>query len=302
MKNNFKKLIDTLQDSIFTWDYFSDFEKVKKNISKIENELNLLNGLIGKENIEEKFLELIEEYPKVRKVLPILIAVRKNKISEMQIISDVKEWNPELKKYLFYDELTKESKKELMVFFRESGLKDIFQSKEIKSVVDYVFGVEVGMDTNGRKNRTGKLMEDIVEKFINDFCQKNKDFEYIEQGTKKKIFEKWNYEIEIDKNNRKFDFVIFNKKKNKIFIFEVNYYSSGGTKLKSVAGEFQELNELLKRQEINFYWITDGKGWLTSKNSLEETFIKMNSNIYNIQDLKNGILEKILKQNDKQKS
>ena len=110
MKKDFKKLIDALQDSIFTWEYFSDFEKVKRNIGKIENELNLLNGLIGKENIEEKFLNLVREFPKVRKVLPILVAIRKNKISEMQIISDIKIWKPELKKYLFYEELTKSRK------------------------------------------------------------------------------------------------------------------------------------------------------------------------------------------------
>ena len=295
MKNNFKKLIDTFQDSIFTWDYFTDFEKVKKNIGKIENELNLLNGLIGKENIEEKFLELIEEYPKVRKILPILIAVRKNKISEMQIISDVKEWKPELKKYLFYEDLTRKNKRELLIFFRESGLKDIFQNKNIKSIVDYVFGVEVGMDTNGRKNRTGDLMEDIVEKYISDFCKTNNDFEYIEQGTKKKIKEKWNFDIEIDKNNRKFDFVVFNKKENKLFVFEVNYYSGGGTKLKSVAGEFEKLNLFLEKQNLPFYWITDGKGWLSSKSALEETYNKINGNIYNIEDLKNGILLKLLK-------
>ena len=132
MKNNFENLISTFQDSIFTWEYFSDFKKAKNNILKIENELNLLNSLIGKENIEEKFLELVSEYPKVRKILPILIAIREKKISEMQIISDIKNWSPEFKKYLFYDDLTEKTKNELLIFFRESGLKDIFQNKNIK--------------------------------------------------------------------------------------------------------------------------------------------------------------------------
>lgn len=295
MQKDFKNLIDTLQDSIFTWEYFSDFEKVKNNIGKIERELSLLNTLIGKEKIENEFLDLIEEYPKVRKVLPILIAVRKNKMSKMQMISDIKTWNPELKKYLFFDDLNEKSKNELLIFFRESGLKDIFQNKNIKSVVDYVFGVEVGMDTNARKNRTGDLMEDIVEEFISDFCIKNKDFEYLEQATKKKIKNKWNYKIEIDKNNRSFDFVVFNQTKNKLFIFEVNYYSGGGTKLKSVAGEFEKLYSFLSEQNLPFYWITDGKGWLTAKRPLEETFNKIEGNIFNIEMLKNDILEKLLK-------
>jgi type II restriction enzyme len=134
-----------------------------------------------------------------------------------------------------------------------------------------------------------------VEKYISDFCKKNKDFEYLEQGTKKKIFEKWNYKIEIDKNDRRFDFVVFDNKNKKLFIFEVNYYSGGGSKLKSVAGEFQKLNSFLKNQNLPFYWITDGKGWLTAKKPLEETFNKINGDIYNIEDLKNNILDNLLK-------
>ncbi len=295
MNEDFQKLIDTLQDSIFTWDYFSDFEKVKKNIIKIERELSLLNTLIGKENIEDEFLSLIEEYPKVRKVLPILIAVRENKIADMQIISDVEKWSPELKKYLFYDELTEKSKKELLIFFRESGLRDIFENKNIKSVVDYVFGVEIGMDTNGRKNRTGKLMEDIVEKFISDFCLQNQEFKYMSQATQVRIRDEWNYEIEIDKANRQFDFAVFNNEKKELFIFEVNYYSGGGAKLKSTAGEFQILHELLTKQNLNLFWITDGKGWLTTKTSLEEAFIRNDGSIFNIDMLKNGILDELLK-------
>lgn len=294
MQKDFQNLIDTLQDSIFTWEYFSDFKKAKKNVYKIERELNLLNTLIGKDNVEEEFLSLIEEYPRVRNILPILIAIRKDKISKMQIISDIKKWEPELKKNLFYDELTEESKEELLIFFRESGLKEVFQDKNIKSVSDYVFGVEIGMDTNGRKNRTGDLMEDIVEEFILDFCNKNKNFEYLNQATKNKIKEKWNYDIKIDKNDRKFDFAVFNKDGNRLFIFETNYYSGGGSKLKSVAGEFKDLYFLLKNQELPFYWITDGSGWLTAKAPLKETFDKIEGNIFNIEMLKNNVLEELL--------
>ncbi|MBT4849612.1 restriction endonuclease, partial [Candidatus Parcubacteria bacterium] len=279
MEKKFKNLIDTLQDSIFTWSYFSDFKKVKNNTLKIERELNLLNSLVGKENLEDEFIDLIKEYPKVREVLPILIAIREKKIKEMQIISDIESWKPELKDYLFYDDLNEKSSKELLIFFKQSGLKNIFMNKNIKSIVDYVFGVEVGMDTNARKNRTGSLMEDIVEKFIYNFCTQHNDFEYLDQATKKKIEDKWGYKIKIDKSDRQFDFVIFNKRKRKLFIIEVNYYSSGGSKLKAVAGEFQELHSFLKNQNLSFYWITDGQGWLTAKKPLEETFIKIGGNI-----------------------
>ena len=79
---NFKSLTSTFQDSIFTWDYFTDFEKVKTHIKQVEKELNLLNYLIGKENIEAEFITLLREYRQVKKALPLLIAVRADKLKE----------------------------------------------------------------------------------------------------------------------------------------------------------------------------------------------------------------------------
>lgn len=294
MKKDFQKLISTFQESIFTWDYFTDFNKAKKNVDKIERELNLLNSLIGKENIEEEFIDLVGEYPKVRAVLPILIAIRKAKLAEMPIISNIKTLVPENKEEIFYGELNDKNKKELKIFFRDSGLKDVFQSKNIKNVVDYVFGVEVGMDTNGRKNRTGVLMENIVKKFLEEFCVKNDDFVFIEQATKDKIKESFNYDMKIDKNSRRFDFALFNKKSEKLFLIEVNFYGGGGSKLKATAGEYEKLEDFLIKQKINLIWVTDGHGWLSSKKPLEETF-SHNRYVVNLEMLKGGILNDIVK-------
>ena len=291
---NFENLKNTLQDSIFTWDYFTDFEKVKTNVKKIEKELNLLNYLIGKENIEEEFLSLVEEYPKVRKILPILIAIRDDKLSSTPIITNMETLIPESKKYIFNDEINENIKKELLVFFKETGLKEFFESKVVKNLVDYCIGVEVGFDTNARKNRTGTLMENIVGKYLETFCTKNKNFSFIEQATQKRIKEFLNYEIEIDKNSRRFDFALLDKIKNKLYLIEVNYYSGGGSKLKATAGEYKELHTFLKAQNITFVWITDGLGWQTAKSSLEETF-NHNDYVINIEMLKNGILEEICK-------
>jgi len=295
MKNkNFNHLKDTFQESIFTWDYFTDFEKVKINIKKVKVELNILNSLIGEENIEEEFINLICEYPKIRQALPLLIAVRKDKLNDTPIITDIYTLMAENKKYIFYDDITENIKYELLIFFRESGLKDIFQNRYIKNLVDYCFGVEVGFDTNARKNRTGTLMENIVSNYLDNFCNKHTDFSYIEQATQKRILENFNYKIDIDKNSRRFDFALHNNKTNKLFLIEVNYYSSGGSKLKATAGEYQYLNDFIKSQNIKFIWITDGKGWLTALNPLEETF-KHNDYVININMLKNGILNKICK-------
>lgn len=290
---NFNTLKSTFQDSIFTWDYFTDFEKVKKNIQKIEKELNLLNYLVGKENIEEEFLALIEEYPKVRKILPILIAIRDDKLSCMPIITDIETLIPENKKYIFNDPVTENIKNELLIFFRESGLKDIFENKHIKNLVDYCFGVEVGMDTNGRKNRTGDLMEDIVGKYLETFCQENKTFSFISQATKDKIKKAFDYDMEIDKNSRRFDFALYNQKDKKLYLIEVNYYGGGGSKLKATAGEYQYLNNFLKAQNLSFIWITDGVGWNTALRPLEETF-NHNDYVLNLAMLKDGILKEIV--------
>jgi len=293
-KEIFDYLINTLTDSIFTWDYFVGFEKVNGNVEKIEKELNLLNVLIGKTNIEKEFIDLISEYPKVRKVLPILIAVRNNKLKELKIIDDFEELISENKKHLFdpNENLTLEMKKDLITFFKESGLNNILQNKNIKNLVDYCFGVEVGMDTNARKNRTGSSMENIIEIIIKTFSEKN-NLEYIPQATQKKIQEKWAFDIKLDKTNRIFDFAIFHKSQNKIFIVETNYYGGGGSKLKSTAGEYQYLFDLLKKQKIDLIWVTDGVGWNTAKKPLFETFLH-NDYLFNIQLIKEGILKEIM--------
>lgn len=168
--NTLETLKTTLQDSAFTWDYFTDFEKVKRNVRKIEKELNLLNYLIGKENIEEEFLSLIEEYPKVRKVLPVLIAIRDNKLSTTPIITDMSTLIPEDKRYIFNDDMNENIKKELLIFFKETGLKKFFENKAVKNLVDYCIGVEVGFDTNARKNRKSNAMEHIIKKYFDTYC------------------------------------------------------------------------------------------------------------------------------------
>ena len=234
------------------------------------------------------------EYPKVRTVLPILIAIRNNKLKKTKIIDDFDELISENKDNLFNpsEELTNELKKDLLAFFNNSGLKAIFEDENIKNVVDYCFGVEVGMDTNARKNRTGKSMESIVEKIIQKFAEKN-DLDYISQATQKKIKERWKFDIKLDKTNRIFDFAIFNKSKNKIYIVETNFYGGGGSKLKSTAGEYQYLYDLLSKQGIDLIWITDGLGWKTTKKSLFETFLH-NDYLLNIELVKQGIFKDII--------
>ncbi len=230
----------------------------------------------------------------MREVLPILIAVRKNKLKKIGIISDIRRLNSENKSQLFNskEKLTEDLEKELINFFNESGLKEIFQDKSVKSIVDYVFGVEVGMDTNARKNRTGRIMEQIIQRILENIAE-NEEIEIIPQATQEKVKIRWNRTIKMDKTKRRFDFAVFNKKKNKIFAIEVNFYNVGGSKLKSTAGEYKGLFDFLKEQNVELIWITDGFGWKSTSRALYETF-SHNDFLLNLELIKQGALKEIL--------
>ncbi len=289
----FEYFIANLQKSIADWAYFVAWEKIKKNVARIETELNILNALLGKSNLDEKFIELVIKYPEVRNALPILIAVRRKKLKEMPILKEQGSLAAENKEYLFdYSKfkLNNVIKKELLRFLNESGLKDIFRDRTIKNLVDYCFGVEVGMDTNARKNRGGDNMEDIVESFVSDLCKKN-NFRYLKEANAEKIKNELGYDVPVDKSSRRYDFVIDNGKE--LFIIETNFYGGGGSKLKSTAGEYRNLSDVLN-EKYRFFWITDGMGWKTTAKPLRETF-NHNDYLFNLTMLEKGILEFLLK-------
>ena len=289
----FEYFIANLQKSIADWAYFVAWEKIKKNVARIETELNILNALLGKSNLDEKFIELVIKYPEVRNALPILIAVRRKKLKEMPILKEQGSLAAENKEYLFdYSKfkLNNVIKKELLRFLNESGLKDIFRDRTIKNLVDYCFGVEVGMDTNARKNRGGDNMEDIVESFVSDICKKN-NFRYLKEANAEKIKNELGYDVPVDKSSRRYDFVIDNGKE--LFIIETNFYGGGGSKLKSTAGEYRNLSDVLN-EKYRFFWITDGMGWKTTAKPLRETF-NHNDYLFNLTMLEKGILEFLLK-------
>jgi type II restriction enzyme len=292
----FKYFLSTLKDSIFTWDYFVDFDKSIRNSAKIKNELNRLNTLIGLPNheLDTAFIELLKAEPNIRRALPILIAIRANKMSSTRIIDDLNTLETQSKTHLFDPriEMTASVEGDLLNCFELSGLKLLFQHATITNLNDFCLGIEVGMDTNARKNRTGTNMEDIVENNLSRFCVEN-NFRYIAQATKSKIKSLWNIDVNVDKINRRFDFAIATSKNN-LYLIEVNYYSGGGSKLKATAGEYKEVFNMLSPQNINFIWITDGLGWLTAKTALYETFL-LNDYIINLEMISDGILDEIIK-------
>ena len=222
MKKDFNNLISTFKSSIKTWDYFVNWNKVFSNSSELEIALNKLNYLLGKENLKVEFNKLYRSNPDIVKALPVLLAVRENKLE----VFDKSTKNSE-----FFDFSGKEKDADkYFEFLSKSGLAKLFQKDGIKNLVDYVMGVEVGLDSNGRKNRGGTLMEEIIGTFLTEFCNKN-EYECLAQARSSAIKTKWGFDVRVDKSERSFDFAIYNTKNKKLKLFEANFYNGGGSKL-----------------------------------------------------------------------
>lgn len=285
----FEFLIRSLKPSNMLWSYFVNWEKVLRNTKGIEVELNILNSLVGKseKEFDENFRRLVSEYPQIIPILPAL-AVRdgKNK-KDFKILVDFRNKKLIYQDYNFSkDRNTKEDIEKYLIFIKETKIKDLLISKEIKNLVDYMIGVEAGLDSNARKNRGGTAMEGIVEGFIQDVC-KRKDYRYLKEANAENIKKEFGYETPVDKSSRRYDFVINNGKE--LFIFETNFYGGGGSKLKSTAGEYRNLFDVL-RGKHKFIWITDGIGWKGTSRALRETF-DYNDYLLNLAMLERGILD-----------
>lgn len=281
-KRNFKNWLSTMKDSIATWDYYTDFNKVYENVHRIKIELNILNTLIGSINIEEEFKNIVKQYPNVLKAIPILLAKREYEIK----VNDVNDT------YVFDFVNLNYTVEQYALFMRNSGLFDLLQNHIINNLVDYVLGVEVGMDTNGRKNRTGHVMEDIVESyFVKAGLVKGKT--YFKEMYASEIEQQFNLDLSSIRNDgkveKRFDFV-FVGTTGTIFACECNFYGSGGSKLNETARSYKTLAMESKNiNDFQFVWFTDGLGWETAKGNLEETFDVL-EHVYNLNDLQNDVL------------
>lgn len=284
MERDFDKWFETFIESISSYDYYINFKKVYENVSDIEIKLNLLNYMVGKPNIEEVFVEIIKKYPECLECIPILLAVRNKEIKIFE--------NEEVIEYNF--DRKDENIEKFKYFMKRSGLFNLISKHCINNLVDYVLGVEVGLDSNGRKNRGGHLMEDLVEGYLIKSGLK-KDVTYFKEMKISKIEEKWDLDLSAisnkGKTEKRFDFVI--KGENKIYGIETNFYFNNGSKLNETARSYKtialESNEI---EKFEFVWITDGYGWKGAKNNLIETYEIM-EHLYNINDLKNGIIERL---------
>jgi len=281
---NFDEWLSKFRPSISSYDYYIDFDKVVRNVEEIKVELNILNSLIGSKNIEEDFERVVSKYPETLQCVPLLLAVRGYEIyaqdEDGAFLYNFKKMNYSVEQY--------------KVFMRKTGLFDMIANHLVNNLVDYALGVETGLDSNGRKNRGGHQMEDLVEKYIvaAGFI---KDKTYFKEMYIKDIQGKWGLDLSAlsgdGKSTKRFDFVV--KTDNMVYGIETNFYASGGSKLNETARSYELLSQHADAiAGFTFVWFTDGIGWKSARGNLRETFEVMDT-IYNIDDMENGIMGKL---------
>lgn len=281
---NFHGWLSKFKSSISDHTYYVDFAKVYRNVDAIKLELNILNSLIGSKNIEADFDALIARYPETLKCIPLLLAVRG---SEIYAIDGDGEFCYSFRNMNYSPEQYK-------IFMRKTGLFELMERHILSNLVDYATGVETGLDSNGRKNRGGHLMENFVESHLRKAGLIAGDT-YFKEMTIDAIETKWKIDLSLLSNQgktvKRFDFVV--KTANTIYGIETNFYTAGGSKLNETARSYKTI--ALEARQIDgfeFVWFTDGQGWQSAKNNLEETFDVM-AHIYCIADLDNNIMERL---------
>lgn len=290
LNRDFNTWLSGFRGSIADYGYYIDFEKVYRNIDKIRIELNIMNSLIGSKNIKADFKDLMKKYPEVMKCIPLLLAVR---ASEIYCQDENGGW---LYQFDFgkYPPNSHAHYERYSYFMEQTGLFNLLENHIINSLIDYATGVETGLDSNGRKNRGGHLMEDLVESFIKK-AQFEKEKNYFKEMYIHEITDRWGIDLSAISNQgkaeKRFDVVV--KTDNMIYGIETNFYGSGGSKLNETARSYKTLAlEADTIDEFTFVWFTDGKGWKSARNNLEETCDVL-QHVYNIQDLEDGIMERI---------
>ena len=288
MKRDFNAWLGKFKFSISDYGYYVNFKKVFENAEMYKVELNILNSLIGDKNIEKDFETLIVKYPEVLNCIPQLLAVRAAEIyaqdDDGTFIYNFQNRNYPIEQY--------------KVFMKKTGLFELIQNHIISNLVDYATGVETGLDSNGRKNRGGHLMENLVERYIQKAgFRKGKN--YFKEMYLSDIQSKWGVDLSSLSNSgkadKRFDYVV--KTSTTIYAIETNFYGGGGggSKLNETARSYKMIAEEAKNiQGFKFVWFTDGTAWNRAKHNLEETFDVL-EDLYSIDDMENGIMNKIFK-------
>ena len=265
MKKDFKQFMSQLAETNATLNFYTDFSKIRENVRSIEIKLNTLNYLIGKTDFDAAVKELWDNDNRVFSVLDILIATRKKQ--RKKYLDDMG------KPHLVHELLN--SYKGVLKFLKETGVADVLQNKDVKNLVDYVFGVEAGLDTHARKNRSGDITELLLHRILSangiEHRMEVSSHEFPKLQEALGTDEKW------------FDFMI--KTKRCTYLIEVNYYNEGGSKLNEITRAYRELSPIVNKVDgFEFVWVTDGRGLNSAKNKIEEAYNGIDR-MYNFESL-----------------
>lgn len=271
MNKDFNKFMSQLQETNQTLDFFCDFDKIAANVDNIKLSLCMLNSLIGTTDLRKSVETIWKRDSSAFSVMDILIAVR----SEGKKIVLNSSGDSIIIDRLFT------SVDGVMEYLEGTGLADLFRKKKINDLVDYVFGIETGLDSNARKNRSGHVMEGMVASILS-----NNGIEF-----RQEVYStEWpNLQRVLGDDEKRFDFVI--KTSKKTYLIEVNFYSGGGSKLNEVARSYSDIAPKVNSVTgFEFVWITDGIGWKSAKNKLQEAYSIVPS-IYNLTSIKDFLQE-----------
>ena len=280
MMRDFDFWLAQMRKSINTYSFYVDFDKVYANVEAMKIELNILNSLIGSQNVEKDIRFIFEKYPETLKCIPTLLAVRQNEIYAQD----------EEGSFSFNFSKPNYSIDEYIMFMRKTGLLNLISEHIVNNLVDYALGIETGLDSNGRKNRGGHQMENLVELYL-----KKAKVEYYKEMYLTEVESKWNIDLSAisaeGTTTKRWDFVV--KTQDKVYVIETNFYSAGGSKLNETSRSYKMIAEEAKTiPNFEFMWITDGGGWRSARRNLAETFNVM-EHIYNITDMENGVFDKV---------
>ncbi|MGI6486499.1 MAG: type II restriction endonuclease [Tepidanaerobacteraceae bacterium] len=285
------KFYHTLINTNRGYNFFVDWDKVKRHVEEYKIEFNILNTLIGSENFDTDLKNILTEYPQVLPAIPILLAIRDQKF---EVVKDFIDDNSDTIIYDFRKrKLSSEEIDVIIEFFYKTGLKRFFLEMSSKCIQDYATGVEVGMDTNARKNRSGSAMEMALKPIVENIIAKQKSlYTVLFQKKFKYLEDNYNFKVNSSIRNRKADFIII-KNRNKVINIEVNFFSGSGSKPQEIVDSYIERQNELRENGFEFIWITDGIGWREQKNQIEKGFAKIDY-LLNLHFVRIGLLEEFL--------
>lgn len=280
----FDYFMNTLSQTNHTPSYYVNWEKVKRDTQRHEAQLNALDVLLHQDDVYSAAMNLFTQQPQLLQVIPSLIATREKVVTT---VSFDKNQNAKYDQ-LDFENIDTNNIKAYVDFCQNAGLLDFLKNVN-RSLSDFEFGVEAGLDSNARKNRGGKTMELLLDQRVKQVCNDN-NLSCKTQATAAQIERNWNIKVPVDKSERRFDEAVFSAKNNHVWLVETNYYNGGGSKLKSVCGEFITLNNLINTTATaTFVWVTDGQGWVSAQHPLSEAFEQI-PNIFNLSMLQDGYL------------